>query len=207
MIKHNIFVSCGGNKMKDILTAPFVREMMETTANMYRLGWDERNGGNISYMLDENDVAEYLDVNEVIRTIPIGFEAKSLIGKCFIVTGTGKYFKNVEKDPENNLGIIRIADDGTIKGDQADMLGEIDSVINVLSGRVTTLGAAQNRIDSAIESIGVQSENITSSLSTLRDADIAEESSSYIKYQILQQSAATLLSTANQQPQIALNLL
>ena len=36
--------------MKDIMTAPFVREMCETTANMYRLGWDERNGGNISYL-------------------------------------------------------------------------------------------------------------------------------------------------------------
>ena len=32
--------------MKDILTAPFVKEMCDTTANMYRLGWDERNGGN-----------------------------------------------------------------------------------------------------------------------------------------------------------------
>ena len=99
--------------MKDILTAPFVKEMCDTTANMYRLGWDERNGGNISYMLDESEVREYLDVNNVIRTIPTGFQADSLVGKIFIVTGTGKYFKNVEKDPENNLGIIRIAKDGT----------------------------------------------------------------------------------------------
>lgn len=99
--------------MKDILTAPFVKEMCDTTANMYRLGWDERNGGNISYMLDEAEVREYLDVNNVVRTIPTGFQADSLVGKIFIVTGTGKYFKNVEKDPENNLGIIRIAKDGT----------------------------------------------------------------------------------------------
>lgn len=99
--------------MKDILTAPFVKEMCDTTANMYRLGWDERNGGNISYLLDENEVAEYLDLNNVIRTITTGFDAPELIGKIFIVTGTGKYFKNVEKDPENNLGIIRIAKDGT----------------------------------------------------------------------------------------------
>lgn len=99
--------------MKDILTAPFVKEMCDTTANMYRLGWDERNGGNISYLLDENEVAEYLDLNHVIRTIPTDFDAPELIGKIFIVTGTGKYFKNVEKDPENNLGIIRIAKDGT----------------------------------------------------------------------------------------------
>ena len=99
--------------MKDILTAPFVEEMKKITANMYRQGWDERNGGNISYMLDEDKVAEYLDVNKVLRTIPTGFDATELIGKYFIVTGTGKYFKNVEVDPETNLGIIRIAKDGT----------------------------------------------------------------------------------------------
>ncbi len=98
--------------MKDILKAPFVEEMKKTTANMYRLGWDERNGGNISYLLDEREVGEYLDLKRVIRTIPTGFCAPSLAGKIFIVTGTGKYFKNVEKDPENNLGIIRISKDG-----------------------------------------------------------------------------------------------
>lgn len=98
--------------MKDILTSPFVKEMCELTANMYRLGWDERNGGNVSYMLDESIVSEYLDITNVIRTIPTGFKADSLIGKIFIVTGTGKYFKNVISDPENNLGIIRIASDG-----------------------------------------------------------------------------------------------
>ena len=89
----------------------------------------------------------------------------------------------------------------------AGMLTYIDKVINDISGRVTTLGAAQNRIESAIESIGVQSENITSSLSTLCDADVATESSNYIKAQILQQASATLLATANQTPAIALNLL
>ena len=97
---------------KNILNAPFVEEMKRTTANMYRLGWDERNGGNISYMLDECEVGEYLDLDNVIRTIPIGFDATKLVGKIFIVTGTGKYFKNVEHDPEANLGIIRIASDG-----------------------------------------------------------------------------------------------
>jgi len=99
--------------MKDILTAPFVKEMQETTANMYRLGWDERNGGNISYLLDEKEVSEYLDITNVIREIPTGFDAKPLIGKIFIVTGTGKYFKNVKGDPETNLGIVRIKEDGT----------------------------------------------------------------------------------------------
>jgi len=95
---------------------------------------------------------------------------------------------------------------GASKG-ASDMLTYLDRVINEISARVTTLGAAQNRIESAVESIGVQSENIMSSLSTLRDADVATESSNYIKAQILQQASATLLATANQSPSIALNLL
>ena len=104
--------------LKDIKTAPFVQEMCKTTANMYRLGWDERNGGNISYLLKEEEVAEYLDLNNVIRTIPLmgvneeDFDASPLEGKIFIVTGTGKYFKNVESDPETNLGIVRIGKGG-----------------------------------------------------------------------------------------------
>lgn len=95
----------------------------------------------------------------------------------------------------------------TITGKQNEMLDKIDAVISEISSRTTTLGSAQNRIESAIESIAVQSENITSSLSTLRDADVAEESSNYIRAQILQQASATLLATANQAPSIALNLL
>ena len=78
--------------MKDILTAPFVQEMMQTTANMYRLGWDERNGGNISYMLDEKEVGEYLNLGKVIRTIPTGFDAKPLIGKIFLSKRTLPFF-------------------------------------------------------------------------------------------------------------------
>ena len=98
--------------MKNILNAPFVAEMCKTTANMYRLGWDERNGGNISYLLDETEVAEYLDLKKVIRVLPLGFDATALAGKIFIVTGSGKYFKNVIDDPETNLGIVRISEDG-----------------------------------------------------------------------------------------------
>lgn len=96
----------------DVANAPFVKEVGKAASNMYRLGWDERNGGNISVMLEKADVEKYIDPTEVIRTIPTNFDASELKGKYFIVTGTGKYFKNVEDDPETNLGIIRISDDG-----------------------------------------------------------------------------------------------
>ncbi len=104
--------------MKDILTAPFMVEMIRTVTNMYAHGWDERNGGNISLMLDEKDVAEYLDIKNVLRAIPTGFTAPELDGKYFLVTGTGKYFKNVQYAPEVNLGIVRL----TENGEKADLL-------------------------------------------------------------------------------------
>ncbi len=88
-----------------------------------------------------------------------------------------------------------------------EMLTYIDKAINEISSRVTKIGAAQNRVDSAISAIDVQSQNLTSSLSTLRDTDVASESSNYIQAQILQQASATLLATANQTPSIALNLI
>lgn len=104
--------------MKNILEAPFLKEFVATASNMYRLGWDERNGGNISYLLKEEEVAEYLDLSRVIRIIPFAgvhntsFDAAPLAGKIFLVTGTGKYFKNIEKDPANNIGIVRISANG-----------------------------------------------------------------------------------------------
>ena len=98
--------------MKDILNAPFLIEMIRTTTNMYAHGWDERNGGNISLLLDEAEAGEYLDLNRVVRTIPTGFTAPELNGKIFLVTGTGKYFKNVQYDPANNLGIVRLIENG-----------------------------------------------------------------------------------------------
>ena len=100
--------------MKNIFNAPFVEEMKKITANMYRQGWDERNGGNLSYLLDEKEVGEYLDLNTVIREIPFSFDASALKGKIFLVTGTGKYFKNVQYDPAANLGIIRIKECGNV---------------------------------------------------------------------------------------------
>ena len=98
--------------MKDILTAPFVVEMIRTTTNMYNHGWDERNGGNISLLLDEAEVKEYLDTDKVLRTYETGFAAPTLAGTYFLVTGTGKYFKNVQYAPEVNLGLLRITADG-----------------------------------------------------------------------------------------------
>ena len=94
-------------------------------------------------------------------------------------------------------------DDNTAR----EFLYFIDDAIKNVTARTALIGAYMNRVESAVDAISVQKENIVSANSSIKDADVAVESSNYIKYQILQQSSATLLSTANQQPSIALNLL
>lgn len=96
-----------------MLTAPFVQEMMEATYNMWGIGWDERNGGNISYLLKEEEVTPYLNPHQVLRTLELNFPVKALANHYFIVTGSGKFFKNVKSDPEENLGVIQVNSTGT----------------------------------------------------------------------------------------------
>ena len=91
--------------------------------------------------------------------------------------------------------------------DSSVLLNTVDEIIDRVNERQSTLGAYQNRLESALDEISIQYENLVSSRSTIRDADIAEESSVYIRSRILQQAAATLLATANQTPAIALELL
>ncbi len=88
-----------------------------------------------------------------------------------------------------------------------DYLTQIDDMLVLVSEKQTHFGAVSNRLESVLEEIIIQRDNLISSRSTIRDADIAEVSSQYIQQQILQQASATLLATANQSPSIALQLI
>lgn len=97
----------------NISNAEFIKEIIETTSNMYRLGWNERNGGNISVLVTDDEIAPYRNQLKEKRKLPFPVAFKELSNKYFVVTGTGKYFKNVCTAPETSLGLIRIAEDGT----------------------------------------------------------------------------------------------
>ena len=86
-------------------------------------------------------------------------------------------------------------------------INKLDICLNQVSEKQTHFGAISNRLESVLEEITIQRDNLVSSRSTIRDADIAEVSSQYIQQQILQQASATLLATANQSPSIALQLI
>lgn len=74
-------------------------------------------------------------------------------------------------------------------------LTAIDDLISQVSDYQTNLGATENRLTSALDEVGISYENVLSTRSTLRDADVAKISSEYVQQQILQQASATLLST------------
>jgi rhamnulose-1-phosphate aldolase len=77
------------------------------------LGWHERNGGNLSYRMKDEEVAEiksnFTDKNE---WQDIGTSVPNLAGEYFIVTGSGKFMRNVQLDPEANISIIEIDSSG-----------------------------------------------------------------------------------------------
>lgn len=76
-------------------------------------GWHERNGGNLSYRMKEEEAEEimpFANLNGEWREI--GAEVPNLANEYFMVTGSGKYFRNVIDYPENSLGIIRIDEKG-----------------------------------------------------------------------------------------------
>ena len=89
----------------------------------------------------------------------------------------------------------------------AAALKSIDAAILKVSSQRANLGAMQNRMEYAIESLSTTAENLTSAESRIRDVDMASEMVNFTKNNILQQSAMSMLAQANQQPQQILSLL
>lgn len=90
----------------------FVSEMVRVTTDMWRKGWDERNGGNVSLRLLPSDIEPYIASWTKTRIWPLTLPVSGLDGEYFLVTGTGAYFRNVEREPEENLGVIRVLPGG-----------------------------------------------------------------------------------------------
>ena len=82
-----------------------------------------------------------------------------------------------------------------------------DNAIGKLSEARSRIGAYQNRLDSAVNSLEGTEENMTAALSRIEDVDMAEEMSEYTKYNVLSQAATSVLAQANDIPQQVLQLL
>lgn len=95
-----------------ITDVKFMQGFIRMCNDGWEQGWHERNGGNLSYRMKPEEVEE---VREFLNTggewKPIGTAVPELKGEYFLVTGSGKYFRNVILDPEDSLCIAQLDED------------------------------------------------------------------------------------------------
>jgi len=91
----------------------FIQNFKKITNDSWLKGWHERNGGNITYRLTEAEVAEVKGfINEDSAYTPIGVTVKNLSNEYFLVTGSGKFIRNMTVCLEENAGIVKIDEKG-----------------------------------------------------------------------------------------------
>jgi flagellin len=84
---------------------------------------------------------------------------------------------------------------------------DIDAAISQVVSVRATIGAQVNRLEHTIANLDTAEENMTAAESRIRDLDMAEEMSTFTRYQMLAQAGISMLAQANQIPQMAMQLL
>lgn len=91
----------------------FVQNFIKMTDDAWLKGWHERNGGNITYRLTKDEVESIKDiVDESTEYTSIGVKVSNLANEYFLVTGSGKFIRNVSIDLEANVGIVKVDESG-----------------------------------------------------------------------------------------------
>ncbi|MDT0175082.1 rhamnulose-1-phosphate aldolase [Pantoea sp. RRHST58] len=99
--------------MQSILSSWFVQGMVKATSDMWLKGWDERNGGNVSLRLLEEEVKPFAgDFYAEPRCVELTKPAPELASCWFLVTGSGKFFRNVQLDPADCLALLKVDEQG-----------------------------------------------------------------------------------------------
>ena len=97
----------------NILDAKFVQDYIRMADDGWQQGWHERNGGNLSYRIRPEEVESVRDhLDDGGEWTNIGVSVPDLAGEFFLVTGTGKFFRNIILYPETCLAIIEIDEKG-----------------------------------------------------------------------------------------------
>lgn len=111
--------------------------------------------------------------------------------------------KNVVGNMFSSLSQINVT---TVQGAQ-DAQSIIDAAINEVSTSRGTLGSFQkNTLESNLSNLRIASQNLTAAESTIRDTDMAQQMSEFVKQQILLQAGTSMLAQGNQVPQVVLSL-
>jgi rhamnulose-1-phosphate aldolase len=97
-----------------VLDAEFTKRFIRLCDEGYKKGWHERNGGNLSYRMKDEEIALIKgELNEATPWIKIGADVPTLANEYFMVKCTGAYMMNMMRNPEHNMGIIHLNEKGT----------------------------------------------------------------------------------------------
>ena len=94
------------------LDAEFVQGFIRMANDGWEQGWHERNGGNLSYRVKPEEVEAVRENFQEKEWQPIGTTVPNLAGEYFLVTGSGKYFRNVILKPEDSICMIELDEKG-----------------------------------------------------------------------------------------------
>lgn len=155
------------------------------------------NEGTRNTLRDYGVDTTYSNIMKIINQ-PFELNIKVDIG-----SGDDKYIST-----SLNLELYDFSVDLTTPDSARTALDMIDEMLSNVSSQLVNIGAAINRLEFVLDEQNIKIENMISTRSTLRDADVAKESANYIRYQILQQAGATLMSaTRNLNAQNVLGLI
>ena len=86
----------------------FIQEIAKTSQDMWQKGWAEANGGNISLRLKPDKMRGSPALKPKSDWAPLAASLPTLGGERFLVTGTGRYLRNIAVFPEKNIGVIEL---------------------------------------------------------------------------------------------------
>ncbi len=131
-------------------------------------------------------------------TISIGQSAGQTITIPTANLRAGAMLSLVQQDASGNY---------TLKSDDANALAAVSDTVQQLATERATFGGVQSRLTLTAATLQTEGENLTSTISRIRDVDVAQESTQLAKYNILVQSGTAMLAQANQAPESVLKLL
>ncbi len=126
----------------------------------------------------------------------------------FEKVGIGNMFAGALTDADaagENGSVSGLKVDNQVAANQA--ISTLDEALETVSTQRATLGAFQNRLEFAIKGIDIGAQNLQAAESQIRDSDMAEEMTGFLKNQILTQSTASMLSQANMRSQLVMRVL
>jgi len=187
----------------------------ETVTAPAGTGAGTNTGGGIGAIFGYNS-ATSTDIGttaEATGTLAAGLTATTLYGQVGLSAGQNITLAGADVASIGQAATTLTAT-GTLAGNNVltvnganATINAVDSALQTVSQFQSQLGAIQNRFTAAVSNLTSTAQNLTQSRSTIQDANFAQETANLTQAQVLEQAGISVLSQANQEPQLILKLL